>query len=444
MIHFNYANALRSEELQAYAKLANECQEKTLQGTGAGNDFLGWVELPRNIQNEVSDIIATAEKLRQSCEIIVCIGIGGSYLGAKAVNEFVGNPFEWLENKDTSKVVYAGHHLDAKYHQSLIQVLKRKKFGIICISKSGTTTEPAIAFRLLKSLLEEQVGKDEAKNRIVCITDAKKGALRTLADKEGYKTYNIDDNIGGRFSVLSPVGLLPIACFVGKEVEQLVAGALDMMKDCQHGFDKNISAQYAACRYHLYSKEKKSIEILTNFNPALHFVGEWWKQLFGESEGKEHKGIFPSIADFTTDLHSMGQYIQEGVRHLFETFISIKQDNYPLPVLDDENNLDGLNFLTGKTMFEINSKAELGTMLAHKQGGVPCLQVAMDKADLFHLGALLYFFENACAVSGYMLGVNPFNQPGVEAYKKNMFALLHKPGYEKESIAIQELLNSQQ
>lgn len=425
MLTFDYTRALDKATLSGYEQAVSSARSTVLEGTGAGNDFLGWVRLPEDIKSELGDIIACAEQLRKSCDVIVCIGIGGSYLGAKAVTELLSDPFVVAK----PRIVYAGNQLEARYLVQLQDYLKDKQFGIICISKSGTTTEPAIAFRLLKAQLEQQNGKSVAKDRIVCITDATKGALRTLATQEGYKTFVIADNIGGRFSVLSPVGLLPIACAVGDKVRDLVSGACAMLANTSKPFGENITMQYAACRFHLYTKEQKAIEILCNFNPSLHFVGEWWKQLYGESEGKDHKGLYPSSADFTTDLHSMGQYIQQGVRHLFETFVSVGTDDHVICVPGDAQNLDGLNYLTGKTLYDIDQQAELGTIMAHCDGGVPCLKVTMQHIDLYNVGELFYFFEFACAMSGYLIGVNPFNQPGVEAYKKNMFTLLHKPGY---------------
>ena len=439
-IQFSYAKAVTADAVNAYkAKVAN-CQEMLVNGTGKGNDFLGWMNLPEDIKPQLNDIQATADLLRQECEVIVCIGIGGSYLGAKAVIDALSNSFAWLENKKPA-IVYAGQNIGEDYLYELQELLKNKKFGIICISKSGTTTEPALAFRLLKTQLENQQGKDAAKKLIVCITDAKKGALRTLATQEGYKTFVIEDNIGGRFSVLSPVGLLPIAC-AGFDIKALIDGAAHMADVCgiNTPFEQNPAAQYAAARNSIYTEQGKKIELLVNFHPKLHYVSEWWKQLYGESEGKDHKGIFPASVDFTTDLHSMGQYIQDGERHLFETVISVAEPNNKVEFPYDEANLDGLNFLAGKRVDEVNKMAELGTMLAHVDGGVPNMKITMPKLNEYYLGELIYFFERACGISGYLLEVNPFNQPGVEAYKKNMFALLDKPGYEAESKAIKARL----
>ena len=411
-------------------------------GTGKGSDFLGWLNLPTSIDEaHLADVENTAKILRDNCEIVVVIGIGGSYLGAKAVIDALSNSFDWLQTERTSPaVVYAGQNIGEDYLYELQELLKNKKFGIISISKSGTTTEPALAFRLLKTQLEEQQGKEAAKNLIVCVTDKARGALRTLATQEGYKTYVIEDNIGGRYSVLSPVGLLPIAV-AGFDIRKLVEGAVTMEKLCGEdvSFEENPAAQYASVRNELY-KTGKTTEILVNFHPKLHYIGEWWKQLYGESEGKENKGIFPAAVDFTTDLHSMGQWIQEGERNIFETVISVNEPNYTKIFPHDEANLDGLNFLSGKRVDEVNKMAELGTMIAHVDGGVPNLKIELPKLNEYYLGELLYFFEKACGISGYVLGVNPFDQPGVEAYKKNMFALLDKPGFEAETKAIKARL----
>ncbi len=424
------------EAVAGYKAEVAKCQEMLHKGSGKGNDFLGWLNLPAEITDEhLTDIETTAKLLRDNCEVIVVIGIGGSYLGAKAVNDALSNSFAWLEQQKPV-IVYAGQNIGEDYLFELQQLLKNKKFGIISISKSGTTTEPALAFRLLKTQLEEQQGKAAAKDLIVCITDKARGALRTLATQEGYKTFVIEDNVGGRFSVLSPVGLLPIAC-AGFDVRQLVAGALRMQEACGQNvpYEENPAAQYAAVRNELYRSGKK-IEILVNFHPKLHYVSEWWKQLYGESEGKEHKGIFPASVDFTTDLHSMGQWIQDGERTIFETVISVAEPNHAVLFPYNDANLDGLNFLAGKRVDEVNKMAELGTMLAHVDGGVPNLKVELPKLNEYYLGQLIYFFEKACGISGYLLGVNPFDQPGVEAYKKNMFALLEKPGYEEATKAI--------
>ena len=421
---------VKVDALRPAAEAAAETLEK---GTGEGNDFLGWLHLPSSISEaELADIEATAAQLRNSCEYVVTIGIGGSYLGAKAVIEALSSSFDAYQG-GKCKVLFAGNNIGEDYIAELMDLLKGKKFGIVVISKSGTTTEPAIAFRLLKDMLEKQEGKQEAAKRIVAITDAKKGALRSLATQEGYKTYVIPDNVGGRFSVLTPVGLLPIAV-AGFDIKDLVAGAVEIEND-----DNENVFTYAQTRNALYQSGKK-IEILVNFCPRLHYFAEWWKQLYGESEGKDHLGIFPASVDFTTDLHSMGQWIQDGERTIFETVLSVGDQSHSVVIPHDEANLDGLNFLAGKRVDEVNKMAELGTRLAHVDGGVPNLLITIPALSEKYLGQLIYFFEKACGVSGYMLGVNPFNQPGVEAYKKNMFALLNKPGYEAESKAIQEKL----
>ena len=421
---------VKVDALRPAAEAAAETLEK---GTGEGNDFLGWLHLPSSIgEAELADIEATAAQLRNSCEYVVTIGIGGSYLGAKAVIEALSSSFDAYQG-GKCKVLFAGNNIGEDYIAELMDLLKGKKFGIVVISKSGTTTEPAIAFRLLKDMLEKQEGKQEAAKRIVAITDAKKGALRSLATQEGYKTYVIPDNVGGRFSVLTPVGLLPIAV-AGFDIKALVAGAVEIEND-----DNENVFTYAQTRNALYQSGKK-IEILVTFCPRLHYFAECWKQLYSESEGKDHLGIFPASVDFTTDLHSMGQWIQDGERTIFETVLSVGDQSHSVVIPHDEANLDGLNFLAGKRVDEVNKMAELGTRLAHVDGGVPNLLITIPALSEKYLGQLIYFFEKACGVSGYMLGVNPFNQPGVEAYKKNMFALLNKPGYEAESKAIQEKL----
>ena len=428
------------EEFESKVKDAQDALEK---GTCPGNDFLGWLHLPSSITPDfLNDIQTCANTLRENCEVVVVAGIGGSYLGARAVIEALNNSFAWLVNdKKNPTILFAGNNIGEDYLAELTDYLKDKKFGVINISKSGTTTETALTFRLLKKQCEEQRGKEEAKKVIVAITDAKKGAARTCADKEGYKSFIIPDNVGGRFSVLTPVGLLPIAC-AGFSIKELVQGATDMEKATGKDvpYQENIAAQYAAVRNALYSQAGKKIEIVVNYQPKLHFMAEWWKQLYGESEGKEHKGIFPAACDFTTDLHSMGQWIQEGERSIFETVISIEQPQRKMLFPEDEENLDGLNFLAGKRVDEVNKMAELGTRLAHVDGGVPNLRISVPELNEYYIGQLIYFFEIACGISGNLLCVNPFNQPGVEAYKKNMFALLNKPGYEAESKAIQERL----
>ena len=437
------AQFLKPGAVEAYESQVKAAQETLENGTCPGNDFLGWLHLPTSITPEfLSEIQNTANTLRDKCEVIVVAGIGGSYLGARAVIEALGNSFAWLTaEKKNPIILFAGNNIGEDYLFELTEYLKGKKFGVINISKSGTTTETALTFRLLKKQCEAQRGKAEAKDVIVAVTDAKKGAARTCADKEGYKSFIIPDNIGGRFSVLTPVGLLPIAC-AGFDVKQLVSGAQEMERVCgkEVPFNQNPAALYAAVRNGLYSEAGKKIEIVVNFQPKLHFFAEWWKQLFGESEGKDNKGIFPAACDFTTDLHSMGQWIQEGERSIFETVISIEEPENKLLFPHDEENLDGLNFLEGKRIDDVNKMAELGTRLAHVDGGVPNIRISVPRLNAYYIGQLIYFFEIACGISGNLLQVNPFNQPGVEAYKKNMFALLNKPGYEAESKAIRERL----
>ena len=437
------ASFLAEGAVKAYEPKVKAAQEALENGTCEGNDFLGWLHLPSSITPEFLDEIqAVANTLREKCEVVVVAGIGGSYLGARAVIEGLGNSFAWLVNdKKNPTILFAGNNIGEDYLFELTSFLKDKKFGVINISKSGTTTETALAFRLLKKQCEDQRGKEEAKDVIVAVTDAKKGAARTCADKEGYKSFIIPDNVGGRFSVLTPVGLLPIAV-AGFDVKQLVAGAADMEKACGKdvAFEENPAAIYAATRQALYTQAGKKIEIVCNFQPKLHYFAEWWKQLYGESEGKDQKGIFPAACNFTTDLHSMGQWIQQGERSIFETVISVETPNEKLLFPHDDENLDGLNFLEGKRVDEVNKMAELGTRLAHVDGGVPNILVNVPELNAYYLGQLIYFFEKACGISGLLEEVNPFNQPGVEAYKKNMFALLNKPGYEAESKAIQERL----
>jgi glucose-6-phosphate isomerase len=389
----------------------------------------------------LNDILATAQVLRENCDTIVVAGIGGSYLGARAVIEALGNSFEWLANDGKNPVIlFAGNNIGEDYLYELCEYLKGRRFGVINISKSGTTTETALAFRLLKKQCEEQRGLDVARKVIVAVTDAKKGAARVTADKEGYKSFIIPDNVGGRFSVLTPVGLLPIAC-AGFDIKAMIQGAVDMEKATNTDVPvaNNLAATYAAARNALYAAGKK-IEILANFQPKLHSMNEWWKQLYGESEGKNGKGIFPAAVDLTTDLHSMGQWIQDGERTIFETVISVESPRHTVLFPHDEENLDGLNFLEGRRVDEVNRMAELGTQLAHVDGGVPCMRIVLPELNEYYLGQLIYFFERGCGISGLVLGVNPFDQPGVEAYKKNMFALLGKPGYEADTEAIKARL----
>ncbi|MDD5824739.1 MAG: glucose-6-phosphate isomerase [Prevotellaceae bacterium] len=439
------AQFLQTGAVEAFEPQVKAAQEALENGTCPGNDFLGWLHLPSSISDEfIGEIEKCAEVLRQNCEVVVVAGIGGSYLGARAVIEALSNSFAWLVGDKTNPtILFAGNNIGEDYLSELTDYLKDKRFGVINISKSGTTTETALTFRLLKKQCEAQRGKEEAKKVIVAITDAKRGAARTCADKEGYTSFIIPDNVGGRFSVLTPVGLLPIAC-AGFDIKQLVAGAQDMEKACGKDvpYAENPAAQYAAVRNGLYQAGKK-IEIMVNYQPKLHFMSEWWKQLYGESEGKDGKGIFPASCDFTTDLHSMGQWIQEGERTIFETVISVEQPNRNMLFPEDEENLDGLNFLAGKRVDDVNKMAELGTRLAHVDGGVPNIRISVPELNAYYIGQLIYFFEIGCGISGNVLGVNPFNQPGVEAYKKNMFALLDKPGYEAESKAIKERLASE-
>jgi glucose-6-phosphate isomerase len=409
--------------------------------TGKGNDFLGWVSLPLSVsESDISEIEAVSQNLKEISDVVIVTGIGGSYLGAKAVIEALSSSFDAYVDNDNPKIIFAGHHLDEDYLSELLDFIENKRVACIVISKSGTTTEPAVAFRIIKRHIEQKYGKEGAKERIVAITDHSRGALRKLAEQEGYKTFVIPDDIGGRFSVLTPVGLLPISV-AGIDIRILLKGATDMEKESHFDVpaEENICIQYAVARNLLYNSGKK-IEILANYNPKLHYLTEWWKQLFGESEGKEGKGIFPAGVDFTSDLHSMGQYIQEGERILFETVVSIEKPHEELLIPDDEENLDQLNFLSGKRISEVNRMAELGTMLAHVDGGVPNIRIEIPELNAYVIGQLIYFFEKSCGISGYVLGVNPFDQPGVEAYKKNMFALLGKAGYENEGKKLKERL----
>lgn len=439
-IKFDYSqvcNFVKEEEISALFPQAEEALKSLKNGTCKGNDFLGWIDLPAEITEEqLEDIKSTAAELRARTQVVVVIGIGGSYLGARAVIEALSDSFH--NYTDTGmKVIFAGHNIGEDYYSELMKYLEDKEFGICVISKSGTTTEPAIAFRLLKEMLEKKVGKEEAGRRIVAITDAAKGALRTLAEQEGYKTFVIPDNVGGRFSVLTPVGLLPVA-IAGFDIGALVRGAVEM-RAASLSDPHSQALQYAVTRTALHRKGY-AVELLADFNPKLHFIIEWWKQLYGESEGKEGKGIFPAGVDFTTDLHSMGQFIQQGPRILMETVISVENPHYKVEIPFDGANLDKLNFLAGKRVDAVNKMAELGTRIAHVDGGVPNMQIVMPELNEKYIGQLFYFFELACGISGILLGVNPFDQPGVEAYKNNMFALLEKPGYEEASKKIKEKL----
>ena len=429
-------------EILSLASAAESANSLLHNGEGAGNDFLGWVNLPSNITTEeIEAIKTTAARLASKAEVVIVIGIGGSYLGAKAVLDAMSSSFHFLnKNRKNPYILFAGNNLSETYTAELLAAVKDYSIAAVVISKSGTTTEPAVAFRLIKAEIEARYGKEEAKERIASVTDAARGALKTLSTAEGYDTFVIPDNVGGRFSVLTPVGLLPLAA-AGIDIAELVRGAKDMEEATAENvpFAKNIAAQYAAVRNALYRKGYK-IEILASYEPRLQYIAEWWKQLYGESEGKEHKGIFPASVTLTADLHSMGQYIQEGERTLFETVISVKQPEGNVTIEADGDNLDGLNFLAGKRLDEVNKMAELGVVLAHVDGGGPNIRIEIPAMNEYYIGALLYFFEKACGISGYILGVNPFNQPGVEAYKKNMFALLDKPGYEEASAAIKARL----
>lgn len=443
LIQVNIQNALGTvteADVKALLPKADAALETLYRADGAGNDFLGWLDLPSR-SNEIllDDIQATAVSLREKCDIVVTIGIGGSYLGAKAVIEALSDSFAAYRHDDKNpEILFAGQNIGEDYLYELQDYLKGKNFGIIVISKSGTTTEPAIAFRLLKDQLEKAIGKDEASKRIVAVTDERRGALRQLATEEGYKTFVIEDSVGGRFSVLSPVGLLPIAV-AGFDIKALMSGAKFMELTLKTPSADNMAEVYAATRNALYNAGKK-IEILVNYNPKLHYFGEWWKQLYGESEGKDGKGIFPAAVDNSTDLHSMGQWIQEGERIIYETVLSVAEQQHTVVIPSDAANLDGLNYIAGKRVDEVNKMAELGTRMAHVDGGVPNMQIIIPALKEEYLGQLIYFFELSCGISGYILGINPFNQPGVEFYKRNMFALLAKPGYEKETEAIRARL----
>jgi glucose-6-phosphate isomerase len=430
-------------EIKALEPQVKDAILKLENGNGAGNDFIGWMNLASKSDKGLIDAIEdTAKVLRENCEVVIVAGIGGSYLGSRAVIEALSNSFsQSIMDGRNPQIIFAGQNISEDYLFELAEYIRNKKFGIINISKSGTTTETALAFRLLKKQCEDQRGKEMARKVIVVITDAKRGAARICADKEGYRSFIIPDNVGGRFSVLTPVGLLPIAV-AGFDIRQLLKGAADMeaLTTSSTPFEDNPSAQYAAARNALYRSGKK-IEILANYQPKLHYLSEWWKQLYGESEGKEGKCIFPASVDLSTDLHSMGQWIQEGERTIFETVISVDKVKHSVLVPSDDENLDGLNFLAGKHVDEVNKMAELGTRLAHVDGGVPNMRIIVPELTEYWIGQLIYMFEKGCGISGYVLGVNPFNQPGVEAYKKNMFALLNKPGYEEESKKILSRIN---
>jgi len=448
MIHlkFNYKNALSfisDTKIQSYQDEINQHYKALFNKTAKGNDFLGWIDLPENISEDlIRRIEKIADRLRKKSEVFVVIGIGGSYLGSRAVIEALIHHFSHLQQDRKEPVIlYAGQNISEDYMNDLLEILDKKEYSMTVISKSGTTTEPAIAFRILKNHLENKYGVEEARKRIVAITDKEKGALKQLSIEEGYETFIVPDDVGGRYSVLTPVGLLPVA-MAGYDIKELLKGAKRMKSYIESDYSilNNPVSAYAAVRNELY-RSGKTTEIMVNYEPRLFYFTEWWKQLYGESEGKENKGIFPAGAGFTTDLHSMGQYIQEGLRNIFETVLSVERPNTSLKVPVNDKNLDKLNHIAGMPIHEVNHQAELGTTLAHLDGGVPNLQITIPKVNEEVLGELIYFFEMACALSGYILGVNPFDQPGVEAYKKNMFALLGKPGFEKETEEIRKRVN---
>lgn len=437
-ITFDYSKAagfISEEEIGYMSKLTEEAKERLVSGTGAGNDFTGWLDLPKDYdKEEFARIKQAAKKIQSDSEVLVVIGIGGSYLGARAAIEFLRHGFYNnipKEMRKTPEIYYAGNNISGGYLEGLLDVIGDRDFSINVISKSGTTTEPAIAFRIFKKKIEEKYGKEEAAKRIYATTDKARGALKNLANEEGYETFVVPDDIGGRFSVLTAVGLLPIAVS-GADIDQLMAGAAEGRKlALEQKFETNDALKYAAVR-NILLRKGKGIEVLANYEPCFHYVAEWWKQLYGESEGKDQKGIFPASVDLTTDLHSMGQFIQDGARTLFETVMNVENPRGSVMIEEEAADLDGLNYLAGKDMGFVNKNAMNGTILAHTDGNVPNLTVNIPEQNEFYLGELFYFFEFAVGISGYLLGVNPFNQPGVESYKKNMFALLGKPGYEAQ------------
>lgn len=445
-ISFDYKRALDfvgQHEIDYMADFVADAHKKLHEKTGAGSDFLGWVDLPADYdKEEFARIKKAAEKIRSDSDVLIVIGIGGSYLGARAAIEMLSHSFYNSldkEKRGAPAIFYAGNSISSTYLAELLEVVEGKDISVNVISKSGTTTEPAIAFRIFKELLEKKYGKEGARGRIYATTDKKRGALKSLADAEGYESFVISDDVGGRYSVLTAVGLLPIAA-AGIDIDAMMQGAADARELYNNpNLAENECYQYAAVRNALL-KKGKSVEMMINFEPALHYFGEWWKQLFGESEGKDNKGIFPAAADFSTDLHSMGQYIQEGQRILFETAIRVENPKKNITIDKTEDNIDGLNFLAGKTLDYVNKMASEGTALAHTDGGVPNLEVKVPELTPYYFGQMVYFFEKACGLSGYLLGVNPFDQPGVEAYKKNMFALLGKPGYEEQKAALEARL----
>ncbi len=435
-VTFDYSKTspfIQEHEIDSMKKITEQAKEELLGRQGAGNDFLGWLDLPEAYdEEEFARILKAAEKIKSDSDVLVVIGIGGSYLGARAAIEFLRHNFYNMVPKEvrkTPEIYFAGNSISSTYLVQLMDVIGDRDFSVNVISKSGTTTEPAIAFRVFKEKLEKKYGKEEAAKRIYATTDRSRGALKGLADAEGYEEFVVPDDIGGRYSVLTAVGLLPIAVS-GADIAKLMAGAADGRERAMNApFEENDALQYAAVR-NILLRKGKSVEILANYEPSLHYVAEWWKQLYGESEGKDQKGIYPASVDLTTDLHSMGQFIQDGSRVMFETVMNVEEPTEELVISEEPEDLDGLNYLAGKTMDYVNKNAMDGTILAHTDGNVPNLRVNIPKQDEFSLGQLFYFFEFACGVSGYILGVNPFNQPGVESYKKNMFALLGKPGYE--------------
>ncbi|MDQ0060975.1 glucose-6-phosphate isomerase [Paenibacillus harenae] len=445
-VKFDYSKALTfvgQNELDNLAGAVRLAHEQLHNGTGAGSDYLGWIDLPTNYdKEEFARIKQAADKIKSDSEVLIVIGIGGSYLGARAAIEMLSHSFYNIlpkEQRKTPQILFAGNNISSNYVTHLLQLVEGRDWSINVISKSGTTTEPAIAFRVFRAALEKKYGKEEARKRIYATTDASKGALKKLSSEEGYESFIIPDDVGGRYSVLTAVGLLPIAA-AGIDIDAMMQGAADASKEYANpNLAENEAYQYAAARNALYRKGKAT-EILVNYEPALHFVSEWWKQLYGESEGKDYKGIFPAAVDFSTDLHSMGQFIQEGNRNIFETVIQVNEVAEQITIEHDSEDLDGLNFLTGKTMDFVNKKAFEGTLLAHTDGQVPNLIVNIADMTPYSFGYLVYFFEKACGISGYLLGVNPFDQPGVEAYKKNMFALLGKPGFEKEKAELEARL----
>ncbi len=439
MIRLDYSKSgINKEQIDILKGQMIDAKKSVEQGTNEGNDFLGWVRLPENYdKDEFKRIKEAAEQIRSNSDVLVVVGIGGSYLGARAAIEMLKSSFFnslSKEKRNAPAIVFAGNNISGNYMYELMEYLEDKDFSVNVISKSGTTTEPAIAFRLLCDMLNKKYGTTDG--RVYVTTDKEKGALKNLSDEKGYPTFVVPDDVGGRYSVLTAVGLLPIAA-AGIDIDAMMQGAYDAMKEYES--EENDCTDYAVLRNILY-RNGKTLEILANYEPRLHYIGEWWKQLFGESEGKDGKGIFPASVDFSTDLHSLGQYIQEGRRNLFETVLSVKESEHDVEIINDEKNTDGLNFISGKTMSYVNNKAFLGTLLAHTDGNVPNIIIEIDKMDAYNFGFLVYFFEKACGISGYMLGVNPFNQPGVEAYKKNMFALLEKPGYEEQGKILYEKL----